>query len=186
MLALKTAIIRSKGFKRFFANTSWVVGHRVLSMVVALSVGVYVARYLGPEKFGLWSYAGSFVGMFMAISTLGLDAVVVRELVKTPERRDELLGTAFWLKLFGVILMWLGIAAVIPFTHNDTQTNILIIIVALTVIFQTLNVIDFSFQADVKSKYVIYALLVSLLISSIAKVILVKISADLVWFAYVF
>jgi hypothetical protein len=47
---LRTAIdIRSPGFKRYFSNTSWLMGHRVLSMVVALFVGVYVARYLGPE-----------------------------------------------------------------------------------------------------------------------------------------
>jgi O-antigen/teichoic acid export membrane protein len=80
----------SPGFKRYFANTSWLMGHRVLSMVVALFVGVYVARYLGSERFGFLSYAGSFVGLFTALATLGLDGIMVRELVKTPERRDEL------------------------------------------------------------------------------------------------
>jgi O-antigen/teichoic acid export membrane protein len=128
--------ISSQGFKRYFVNTSWLMGHRVLSMVVALFVGVYVARYLGPERFGFLSYAGSFVGLFTALATLGLDGIMVRELVKTPERRDELLGTAFWLKAGGAILMWIGIAAAVPFTQNDTQTNILIVIIAFAVIFQ--------------------------------------------------
>ena len=136
--------ISSQGFKRYFANTSWLMGHRVLSMVVALFVGVYVARYLGPERFGLLSYAGSFVGLFTALATLGLDSIMVRKLVKSPKRRDELLGTAFWLKAGGAILMWVSIAAVIPFTHNNTQTNILIIIIAFAVIFQAFNVIDFN------------------------------------------
>jgi O-antigen/teichoic acid export membrane protein len=83
------------GFRKYFANTSWLMGERILRMIVALFVGVYVARYLGPARFGLLSYAGSFVGLFGALATLGLDGIVVRELVKTPERRDELLGTAF-------------------------------------------------------------------------------------------
>ncbi len=178
--------ISSQGFKRYFANTSWLMGHRVLSMVVALFVGVYVARYLGPERFGLLSYAGSFVGLFTALATLGLDGIMVRELVKTPERRDELLGTAFWLKAVGAILMWIGIAAAVPFTHNDTQTNILIIIIAFAVIFQAFNVIDFNYQAEVKSKFVVYAHLVQLVVSSITKLVLVWISAPLVWFACVF
>jgi len=44
---LRAAIdIHSSGFKRYFANTSWLMGHRILSMIVALFVGVYVARYL--------------------------------------------------------------------------------------------------------------------------------------------
>jgi O-antigen/teichoic acid export membrane protein len=178
--------ISSQGFKRYFANTSWLMGHRVLSMVVALFVGVYVARYLGPEKFGLLSYAGSFVGLFTALATLGLDSIMVRELVKNPERSDELLGTSFWLKAGGAILMWIGIAATIPFTHNDTQTNIMIIIIAFAVIFQAFNVIDLNYQAGVKSKYVVYAQLVQLVVSSITKLIFVCISAPLVWFACVF
>jgi O-antigen/teichoic acid export membrane protein len=162
------------------------MGHRVLSMVVALFVGVYVARSLGPERLGLLSYAGSFVGLFTALATLGLDGIMVRELVKTPERRDELLGTAFWLKAGGAILMWVGIVSAIPFTHNDTQTNILIIIIAFAVIFQAFNVIDFSYQAEVKSRYVVYAQIVSLAVSSITKLIFIWISAPLVWFACVF
>ena len=178
--------IRSPGFKRYFVNTSWLMGHRVLSMIVALFVGVYVARYLGPERFGLLSYAGSFVGLFTALATLGLDGIMVRELVKTPDRRDELLGTAFWLKAGGAILMWAGIAAAVPFTHNDAQTNILIVIIAFAVIFQAFNVIDFNYQAEVKSKYVVYAQLVSLVISSITKLVFVWIAAPLVWFACIF
>ena len=155
-------------------------------MVVALFVGVYVARYLGPERFGLLSYAMSFVGLFTALATLGLDGIMVRELVKNPDRRDELLGTAFWLKAGGAILMWMGIVAAIPFTHNDTQTNILIAIIAFAVIFQAVNVIDFNYQAEVKSKYVVYAQFVQLIVSSITKLIFVWIAAPLVWFACVF
>ena len=181
-----TTSISSQGFKRYFANTSWLMGHRVLSMVVALFVGVYVARYLGPKRFGFLSYAGSFAGLFTALATLGLDSIMVRELVKNPERSDELLGTSFWLKAGGAILMWIGIATAIPFTHNDTQTNILIIIIAFAVIFQAFNVIDLNYQAGVKSKYVVYAQLVQLVVSSITKLIFVCISAPLVWFACVF
>jgi len=110
----------------------------------------------------------------------------VRELVKTPERRNELLGTAFWLKAGGAILMWLCIAVAIPFANNDTQTNILIAIIAFAVIFQAFNVIDINYQAEVNSKYVVYAHLVQIVVSSITKLIFVWISAPLVWFAYVF
>ena len=49
------------GFRKYFANTSWLLGERVLRMVVSLLVDIYVARYSGPERFGLLSYALSFV-----------------------------------------------------------------------------------------------------------------------------
>lgn len=71
-----------QGFMRYFANTSWLFGEKILRIIVGLFVGIWVARYLGPERFGLFSYAQSFVGLFSAIATLGLDGIVVRELVK--------------------------------------------------------------------------------------------------------
>lgn len=178
--------INTAGFRRYFANTSWLMGHRVLSMMVALFVGVYVARYLGPEQFGLLSYAGSFVALFTALASLGLDSIVIRELIKEPGRRDALLGTAFWLKAGGAVLMWGCIITAVPFTSNDAQTNILIAIIAFAVIFQAFNVIDYNYQAQVKSKYVVFVQIIQLVVSSATKIILVCISAPLVWFACVF
>ena len=174
------------GFRKYFANTSWLLGERALRMAVSLFVGIYVARYLGPERFGLLSYALSFVGIFVALATLGLDEVVVRELIKTPEQREKILGTSFLLKLVGTLLMWAAILVAIPLTENDLQTNILIIIIAFGTVFQAFNVIDLNFQAKVKSKYVVHAQFVQLIISSIVKIILVVNEAPLIWFASVY
>ena len=174
------------GFRKYFANTSWLLGERVLRMAVSLFVGIYVARYLGPERFGLLSYALSFVGIFVALATLGLDEVVVRELIKTPEQREKILGTSFLLKLVGTLLMWAAILVAIPLTENDLQTNILIIIIAFGTVFQAFNVIDLNFQAKVKSKYVVHAQFVQLIISSIVKIILVVNESPLIWFASVY
>ena len=174
------------GFKKYFANTSWLLGERALRMAVSLFVSIYVVRYLGPERFGLLSYALSFVGIFVALATLGLDEVVVRELIKTPEQREKILGTSFLLKLVGTLLMWAAILVAIPLTENDLQTNILIIIIAFGTVFQAFNVIDLNFQAKVKSKYVVHAQFVQLIISSIVKIILVVNEAPLIWFASVY
>ena len=49
------------GFRKYFANTSWLLGERILRIGVSLFVSIYVGRYLGPERFGLLSYEFSFV-----------------------------------------------------------------------------------------------------------------------------
>jgi O-antigen/teichoic acid export membrane protein len=154
-------------------------------MVVGLFVGVWIARYLGPEQFGLFSYAQSFVGLFTAIATLGLDGIVVRELVKDENRKDELIGTAFWLKVMGAILTLIILAIATNFTSNDTYTNILVFIIASATVFQSFNVIDFYFQSKVMSKYVVYANIISLLFSSVIKVTLLLNNAPLEAFAWV-
>ena len=155
-------------------------------MAVQLFVGIYVARYLGSERFGLLSYANSYVGIFTAIAVLGLDGIVVRELVKSPDQRDTLLGTSFLLKVVGTLLMWVLILATLFFSNNDPLTSALIAIIAFGVIFQTFNVIDYNFQAEVKSKYVVHSQIVQLIVSSITKLVLILKGLPLVWFAAVY
>ena len=82
--------------------------------------------------------------------------------------------------------MWLMILVALFFTNNDLLTNTLIAIIAFSVIFQVFNVVDFNFQAEVKSKYVVHAQFVQLLVTSVAKIILVVKELPLIWFASVF
>ncbi|WP_435235574.1 flippase [Psychromonas sp. PT13] len=174
-----------KGFIRYFKNTSWLFAEKILRMVVGLFVGIWVARYLGPEQFGLFSYAQSFLGLFTVFIALGLDSIVVKELLNNEGDRDVLLGTTFVLKLVGFFIMIIVILIAIQFTNHDYFTNLLILIISLSVVFQSFNVIDFYFQSRVLSKYVVMANTISLLISSILKVILILNDAPLILFASV-
>lgn len=169
---------------KYFKSTSWLFGEKILRMIVGLFVGIWVARYLGPEQFGLFSYAQSFVGLFTAIATLGLDGIVVRELIKDPSRRNELLGTAFWLKLMGSFVVLAVLAIAVNFTSNDHSTNILVFIIASATIFQSFNVIDMYFQSQVMGKYIVYANVFSLLLSSLVKIVLILYDAPLIAFAW--
>ena len=171
------------GFRKYFANTSWLLGERILRMAISLFVGIYVARYLGPERFGLLSYALSFVWLFSSLASFGLDDILVRELVQRPEQRNNLLGTVFWLKVCGTAVMGIAIAAVLQFMAEDQRTSWMIVIIAFGFLFQATNVIEFYFQAQVQSKFTVRAQVVQLLITSLFKIYLVWNKAELVWFA---
>ena len=175
----------SAGFKKYFVNTSWLFFERIIGMVVTLFVGVYVARYLGPANFGLLSYAGSFVGLFAGIATLGLDGIVVRELVRDEKKRDELLGTTFVLKIIGSILVLIIIVIAVRFTNNDNFTNLLIFIIIIGTIFQSFNVINFYFHSKVLSKYTVYAQIFSSIICSAIKLVLIYFNMSLIYFVIV-
>lgn len=175
----------STGFKKYFVNTGWLFFERIIGMAVTFFVGVYVARYLGPANFGLLSYAGSFVGLFMGISALGLNNIVVRELVKNEKKRDELLGTSFILKFIGSIFVLIIVLFAVRFTNNDNFTNLLIYIIVTGTIFQSFNVIKFYFQAKVLSKYTVYAQIFSSIICAAIKLVLIYFNMSLIYFAMV-
>ena len=104
MISKLTALKNHAGFIRYFKNTSWMMGEQFLRIIAGLFVGIWVARYLGPEQFGLFSYVLAFTAIFGGIAKLGLDGIMVRELVNHPEKRDTYLGTAFWLKIIDAFI----------------------------------------------------------------------------------
>ncbi len=175
--------LSNKGFRKYFANTSWLLGERVFRMTISLFVGIYVARYLGPERFGLLSYALSFVWLFSSLASFGLNDILVRELVNQPENSQNLIATALWLKVCGFGLMGLTITVVLIFKSEDQLTLLLISIIILGFLFQATNVVEFYFQAKVQSKFIVRTQVVQLLITSIFKIYLVWSKASLLWFA---
>jgi O-antigen/teichoic acid export membrane protein len=174
-----------QGFHRYFFNTSWMFTEQILRILAGLFVGIYVARYLGPDQFGVYSYAVAFVALFGAFARLGLDGIVVRDLVNHPEERDVYLGTAFWLKLAGALITLALLAIAVNFTSNDATTNLYVFIIASGLIFQSFDVVDFHFQSKVLSKYVAICKLIQLFLSSSLKLYFIFIQADLFWFVLV-
>jgi len=172
--------------RKYFSNTSWLLGERILRMGVSLFVGIYVARFLGPEKFGLLSYAMSFVLLFGTIASFGLNEILVRELLQDKTQRKELLSTAFFLKIIGFLMMGCSIIFALQFTNNDEYTHLMITAITFGIFFQSFNIIDCYFQSLVQSKYVVFVQFIQLLITSLIKIILILNKAPLLWFAIVF
>ena len=179
------SIYEKEGFQKYFKNTSWLLVERVFRMFMSLVVGVWVARYLGPADYGAFQFAFSFVSIFLAISTLGLDDVVIRELVQGNNTKEKLLGTAFCLKIGGAFLSLIILLISIQFLHNEEVVNFMIVIIGATTLLHGFNVIDFYFRSEIISKYVTYANFFSLLSASIAKIILILINAPLISFAII-
>lgn len=171
--------------KNILANTGWLFADRIFRMGVGLFVGVWVARYLGPEQFGVYNYALSFVALFGTFATLGLDGIVVRDIVRDPSRKNEILGTAFVLKLLGgVLTLLLTMGAISLLRPHDILVSWLVGITVCGTIFQAFDVIDFWFQSQVHSKYTVYAKSAAFLLIALIKVILVLIKAPLIAFAF--
>ena len=80
-------------------NSAWLIGDKLIRLGLGLLVTVWLARHFGPETFGVWNYAMAFVAFFGAVATLGMDGVIVRELVREGADIGALLGTALWLRL---------------------------------------------------------------------------------------
>ncbi|WP_282075706.1 flippase [Maribacter aquivivus] len=177
--------VKSEGFKKYFANTSWVIGEKILRIIAALVISVWVARYLGPDDFGTLNYAQSLVGLLTAISTLGLNGILVREILQNKVNSNKLIGTVFILQTIGSVIIMLSIFLFIYFTKTAEITSKILIIFGAITFLQSFNVIESFFQSKVLSKYTVKSSVISLIISSILKILLIVYKFPLIYFAIV-
>lgn len=169
--------------KRVGSNMVWLVANRVITKLAGLFALGYVAAHLDTEKYGILAYALLLTGMFNAVANMGLDGIVIRELVKAPERDLEILGSGFGLRLLGALgafLLVVGVAAI------DGENRQLLPIFALTgaVFFaQAFEVADLWFQKNIESKFPVIGRTAAVLVGAAIKFTLVKYRAPLTWFA---
>lgn len=179
-------VLNHEGFRKYFKNTGWMFFGQMFSLLVSFFIGAWIARYLGPKNYGIVNYVIAFVGLFGFISYLGIDGILNRELVNHPEKRDELLGTAFVLKLFsGCLALIVASAAALIFNSNNL-IRALLILFSLSYLIQAPSVINIYFQAEVKAKENIKAQLIGTLISSILKVALILFGGGVIWLVLIY
>ena len=119
----------SPDFQQIVGNTAWLLGDKFLRMALGLLVGVWVARYLGPGGFGILHYAIAFVTLFTTLATMGLNNIIIRDVVRKPHEKDEVMGTAFVLKLLGgFFISILAVSLIYLFKPDDRQTLFLSLI----------------------------------------------------------
>ncbi len=155
-------------------------------MSVGFFVGVWIVRYLGPEQFGLLSFASSFVGLFGAFTALGLPSIVVREIVRNPDYTNETLGTAVVLQLISGMVTYLPILAAIAYLRpDDIITRTIVAILGSMLLFESSKVAVLWFESQVLSKYTVWVQSSVFLVFAVIKIILILQRASLIAFAWV-
>lgn len=172
-------------FKRILGNIAWLFIDKLLSIGVAFFISVWVARYLGPANLGTLKYINAFVFLFSPLSSLGMNNVVIRELVENPGAKNEIMGTAFCLRVAcGLLTSLLVMLVTFVFPPADPNIRIFIAISASGFLFKVFSVIDDWFQAQVESKYPVFSRNIVLAVLSIAKIGLIYYQAPLILFIW--
>ena len=169
---------------RVAKNATWIIGCRIVQAVFALLINMLTARYLGPSSYGLITYASSLVAFVVPIMQLGLNAILVQEVVKSPEREGETLGTSIFLSLCSAFCCIIGVT-IFSFVANQNKPETILVCVLYSsiLLFQALDLIEYWFQAKYLSKYSAIACLCAYAIVSAYKIYLLITAKSVYWFA---
>lgn len=175
-------LLKNQTAQRYIFNSSWMLAEQLLRIISGVLVGIYVARYLGPEQFGMLSYVLAISAFILSTTRLGMDSVLIRELINNPEKNKVLMGTAFWLMMSAALACYLVAAIGILLMDDLSSIKIYAYIVSASAFFTTFLVIDYFFQSQIKAKYSAICKTLTLLLLSMVKIGLIFAEAELLWF----
>lgn len=166
-------------------NAGWIIGERVVQMLLSFFVGILSARYLGPENYGSLNYTASFVTFFSSIAALGMDGVIIKKMIDQPVREGEFLGGCIALRLLSSVICCALVAGVVVFLNpGDQEKLILVLLQSIQLVFQTFSIFDSWFQRYLKSKYISIAKILASIVVMGYKLCLLVTARSVVWFAF--
>lgn len=171
--------------QRFLKNSSWIVGGKIFQMVLSLLISTVTARYLGPSNYGLIGYAASFVAFFTPACTLGLECLMVNEIINHREQTGAIVGTSIIMRITTSVCSVFGVVVVVFFLNmNERDTLVVTALYSLSLVFQCFDSISYYFQADMQSKYSTIATSVAYIVMSAYKIVLLVLQKDIRFFAF--
>jgi PST family polysaccharide transporter len=172
------------GKAALLANTGWMLLDRGFRLLIAVLVGAWVARYLGPVAYGELAYVLALLVLLQAACALGLDGPAVREIAQDRQHAPAVLGSALRLRIGAGAAGWLAaILAMHLLRPGDLVALTMIAIAGASLVFQPALVVDLWLRSESRSRVSIPFRLAAYCVVALGKICLIFAGAPLWLFA---
>ncbi len=166
-----------------FSNAVWIIFCRIIQAVLSLFVGMWTARYLGPSNYGLINYASSLAAFVAPIAYLGINEVLVLDIVNNSDEEGETMGTAMGISfLMAIVCMVAIIIFVLSTSPDEAETKVVCAFYNIALIFRAFQIVQYWFQAKLLSKYISIASIFVYIVVSAFKIYLLITGKSILWF----
>ena len=159
------------------------MGDYIFSLTASLIVGIAVARYLGPEMYGIIAFATAVYTLLVIIVSLGIDDIIMKDMLQHEERQGSIQGSALFVKSAAAFLVY-GIVFIYFLINYSGEKLYSVLIITGAVLFQPLSVFSCIFLINAQAKYTSIARMISYTLSSLLKIILIIFKAPVTYFAF--
>lgn len=172
---------------KIFTNAKWIILCKIVQSLLQLLIGMLTARYLGPANYGLINYAKSVVAFAVPFTQLGLNATLVRELIDTPEKEGEIMGTSLVMGLVSSLSCMVLVAGFVSVANPTEPVTIAVcILYSISLVFQAMELIQYWFHSKLQSKFPSMMMLCAYVVVSAYKIFLLASGKSIYWFAVVY
>lgn len=167
--------------------TSYLMGEKFLRLFVGLVLQTWMARYLGPERYGQFSYISDFVAVFFPLITFGIDDLLIKDLVQKRIPQEKILGSILFLRMINSLVAWFFVGVGIVYARGEKPWIVMATIAYASVLLvKAFETSDTYFVAHYDMKTVTVSRNIGYFTSSALKVmaILAKLNVGFFLFAF--
>src|SRR5690606_5431601 len=154
-----------------------------LGSVLLLQTGylIVVARYLGPEDFGRFSFIFSIIQMLLIGGDLGLHNAALREISSQRDDSHLISGLFFRLKLILTVLLLMGVFGLAMILPETYEARVALAILGIGMFLHSLNLaLNIVFQAHGKLYWASLNIFAVFLVQTIVGIILLLMGGRLI------
>lgn len=159
----------------------------MISLVFGFFYFVYMARYLGAEDLGIWSFALSFTAIIGLLGDLGLNSLMIREVSRNQSLAPKYLGNISIIKILLAILTFVVVVATTDILDYSERTIEIVYLITLSTIAtnftQTFNSV---FQAFERFEYLSVGVILNSTLMLIGVFFAIKQDFSLIYFAFIY
>ncbi len=137
--------------KRLLQSSFFLLADRGFRLVISFVLGVWIARFYGPEEFGQLNYVLATASIFGSLSSMGLDDIVPRDMAalnQTGISRDDIEKTAFILRLIGGTAAYLLVLGLIFYESGASRLFLIACLLALYLPIQAGDVYEYRLRVE--------------------------------------
>ncbi len=148
--------------QRIAKNTGVLFAAQIVAYLLAFIYMIDIARYLGPDSFGIFSFATALVLIFGIFADLGLSTLITREVSRDKSLEKNYLGNFIPIKFILSIVTYSILVIFGNLMHYPTVTLNVIYLFGLFMIVNGFSQLFFGvFQAHEKMEYQSISLLIN-------------------------
>jgi O-antigen/teichoic acid export membrane protein len=118
-------------------NTSYLTLSYIAQKVLSFFYFVLLARFLGVEDLGKYTFAMSFTTMFAVFIDIGLTQSLIREIARRFEKINEYLSSIIWVKVGLSVVVYLVICGLINIMGYPPITRTLVYLSGLVMVMDS-------------------------------------------------
>lgn len=170
--------------KKVIKNAGWIIGARIAQAGLSFLISILTARYLGPSNYGIISYAASLVSFVTPIMYLGINNIIVQDLIENPDEEGKILGSSLFVNFISSLFCIVGVVSFSYICNPNEPTTVLVcLLYSFLLVFQAVDILQYWFQAKLLSKYTSILILLAYVVVSAYKLIILMLRKPVFWFA---